>query len=406
MIRTIAIDQLQPGMYVVDLHRPWLAHSFWRGKFRVDDATQIVRLVEEGITEVSIDTDKGLDLPVVEPLMGISDNEIARHFSDRLARLKAKPAIVSLGEERRRAARLIVEAGTVVDDLMQAARSGGEVDVARLEPTVGKLLESVRRNRDALAPLARLKRGDAYVSEHAVATTALVAALGYQQELAEPELEKLALGALVKDIGEAAIDTRLTAKPGMLSQSEYALVQSHVEEGLAVLQATARLPETAVAVVLEHHERYNGGGYPYHMAGANISPAGRMAAIADTYDALTSDRPYRPAISPSQALRLLYEQGGSHFDPELVAAFIRTVGIYPIGALVMLESGHLAVVEEIHHDDLLRPVVRVIYHGARRQYVAPALIDLARSSGSHYGRIVHADTFERWGLSPQRWQPA
>jgi HD-GYP domain-containing protein (c-di-GMP phosphodiesterase class II) len=405
VIRTIAIDQLQPGMYIVDLHRPWLAHSFWRGRFRVGDAAQIVRLVEEGVTEVSIDTGKGLDLPPVEPPIA-TDDEIARHFINRLARLKAKPATVSLGEERRRAARLITEAGAVVGDLMLAVRDGRDVDAARLEPMVGKLLESVRRNRDALAPLARLKRSDAYASEHAVATTALIAALGYQQELSEPELEKLALGTLVKDIGEAAIDTRLTAKPGMLSQSEYALVQSHVEEGLAVLQATARLPETTVAVVLEHHERYNGCGYPCRMAGADISAVGRMAAIADTYDALTSDRPYRPAISPSQALRLLYEQGGSHFDPELVAAFVRTVGIYPIGTLVMLESGHLAVVEEIHHDNLLCPVVRVIYHGARRLYVAPVRIDLARSVGNHYGRVVHADTFERWGLSPQRWQPA
>lgn len=406
MIRKIAIDQLQPGMYVVDLHRPWLAHSFWRARFMVGDAAQIARLREEGISEVSIDTDKGGDLPPVEPLSGFSDEELLRRFASRLERLKAKPVTVSLGEERRRAVRLIAEAGAIVSDLMLAARDGREVDAARLEPMVAKLLESVQRNRDALAPLARLKHGDGYASEHAVATTALVIALGQQQGLAEVELEKLALGTLVKDIGEAAIDDRLISKPGMLSQSEYAVVQSHVEEGLAVLQAPARLPETAVAVVLEHHERFNGSGYPCRMAGANISAAGRMAAIADTYDAMTSQRPYRQAVSPSQALRLLYDQGGLHFDPGLVAAFVRTVGVYPVGSLVMLESGHLAVVEEIHHDNLLYPVVRVIYHGARRQYVAPARVDLARSFGNHYGRIVHADTFERWGLNPLRWQPA
>ncbi len=405
MIRTIAVKDLQPGMYVADLHRPWLAHSFWRSRFMIRDAAEIARLIEEGVAEVSIDTGKGLDLPAVEPPLPANDEEIVRHFMRRAERLKAKPASVSLGEERRRAARLIKEASAVVEDLMLAARDGQRVDAARLEPVVGKLLESVRRNRDALAPLARLKRSDAYASEHAVATAALIAALGYQREVSEPELEKLALGTLVKDIGEAAIDARLTAKPGMLSQSEYAIIQSHVEEGLAVLQATASLPETAVAVVLEHHERYDGGGYPYHMAGASISAAGRMAAIVDTYDAMTSDRPYRPAVSPSQALRLLYEQGGSHFDPELVVSFVRTVGIYPVGALVMLESGHLAVVEEIHHDNLLCPVVRVIYHGARRLYVAPVVVDLARGHGNHYGRIVHADSFERWGLSPLRWQP-
>lgn len=406
MIRKLPIDQLLPGMFVVDLHRRWLEHSFWRKKFFIRDQAQITRLVEEGITEVSIDTTRGVDLPPVEPPPIFRSDEVERHFVTRLERLKAKPATVSLGEERRRAARLIGEASNTVADLMLAARGGRDVDAARLEPIVGKMLESVLRNPDALAPLARLKRADAYATEHAVATAALIIALGRQQGMPEPELEKLALGTMVKDIGQSAIDAKLITKPGMLSQSEYELVQSHVEEGLSVLQATVRLPETSVAVVLEHHERYNGCGYPYRMAGDEISLAGRMAAIVDTYDAMTSDRPYRPAISPSLALRQLYDQGGSQFDPELVAAFVRTVGIYPVGTLVLLESGHLAVVEEVHHDNILSPVVRVIYHAGRRQYVAPVQVDLARTVGNHYGRVVRAETFERWGLSPLRWQPA
>ena len=406
MIRKLSVDQLQPGMYVVDLHRHWLEHSFWRQKFTVRDAEQIARLVEEGIREVSIDTEKGLDLPAPEPKLIVRVDEVERHFVTRLERLKAKPATVSLGEERRRAARLIGEASATVADLMLAARTGRQVDAARLEPVVSKMIESVLRNPDALAPLARLKKLDAYATEHAVATAALIVALGRQQELPEPELEKLALGTLVKDIGQSALDARLITKPGMLSQAEYTVVQSHVEEGLAVLEATVRLAETSVAVVLEHHERFNGCGYPYRMAGDDISLAGRMAAIVDTYDAMTSERPYRPAISPSLALRHLYDQGGSQFDPELVAAFVRTVGIYPVGTLVLLESGHLAVVEEVHHDNILSPVVRVIYHSGRRQYVAPVEVDLARSVGNHYGQIVRAETFERWGLSPVRWLPA
>ncbi|MBK7413773.1 MAG: hypothetical protein IPJ38_00110 [Dechloromonas sp.] len=108
-------------------------------------------------------------------------------------------------------------------------------------------------------------------------------------------------------------------------------MQSHVEEGLAVLEATTRLPELSVAVLLEHHERFDGSGYPYRMVGENISAAGRMAAIVDSYDAMTSQRPYRPAISPSMALAQLYDERGNQFDPALVAAFVRTVGIYPVG---------------------------------------------------------------------------
>lgn len=405
MIRKISVRDLLPGMYVVDLHKPWLEHNIWQPRFPVRDRAHIDKLVAEGIVEVSIDTERGIDLPEPpEPV--VRRSEPGEKFVPLAERVRALPRTVSLGEERRRSGHLLAEAGATVAELMQAARADREVEAGRLEPVIGKMIESVLRNPDALVPLARLKRQDAYANEHAVATAALIIALGRQQDLPAPELERLALGAMLKDIGQAAIDARLIAKPGMLSQSEYAVVQSHVEEGLAVLEATSRLSETSVAVVLEHHERYNGSGYPYRMAGEGISPAGRMAAIVDAYDAMTSDRPYRTAISPSHALRQLFDQGGSQFDPALVAAFVHTVGIYPVGTLVLLESGHLAVVEALHADQPLSPTVRVIYHASRRQYVAPVEVDLARKIGNHYGRIVRAEDYERWGISPLRWQPA
>ncbi len=394
-------------MYVVDLHKSWLHHNIWRKRFMVRDDVHIASLLAEGIVEVSIDTARGLDVaqsPEPGPMARI--NEVERKFRSLAEQVQAMPRRVSLGEERRRAGRLFGDASATVGDLMLAAQGGREVDAARLEPVVAKMLESVARNPDALVPLARLKQLDAYASEHAVATAALIIALGRQQGLPDAELEKLALGTMVKDVGHASLDRRLMSKPGMLSRAEYSLVQSHVEEGLAVLEATSRLPETSVAVVLEHHERYNGCGYPYRMAGDEITLAGRMAAIVDTYDAMTSDRPYRPAISPSHALRQLYGQGGVEFDPALVAAFVRTVGIYPVGTLVLLESGHLAVVDELHHDNLLSPIVRVIYHSIRQQYVAPVVVDLSRKIGNHYGQIVRAENYERWGISPLRWQPA
>lgn len=403
MIRKIPIRDLLPGMYIVDLHKPWLAHSFWRQRFEVRDEAHLREIVGAGIEEVSIDTEKGLDLPP-SPMAQI--NAVEQKLASRVSPMVVIPPPLSLGEERRRASRLLNEANGTVTDLMLAAKSGRDVDAARLEPLVSRMIDSVLRNPDALAPLARLKKMDSYATEHAVATAALIIALGQQEGMAQPELEKLALGTMLKDIGESAIDARLMRKRGMLSKTEFTVVQSHVEEGLAVLEATARLPETSVAVVLEHHERYNGCGYPYRMAGDEISLAGRMAAIVDTYDAMTSDRPYRAAISPSVALRQLYDQSGSQFDPALVSAFIRTVGIYPVGTLVRLESGHLAVVESVHPDNLLNPVVRVIFHAGRMQYVAPVEVDLARKYGNHYGKIVGAESFERWGLSPIRWQPA
>ncbi len=404
MIRKISIDQLLPGMYVVDLHKRWLDHSIWIKRFKVRDDNHIWKLKDDGIVEVSIDTAKGIDLPP-SPIARI--NAVEKRIKS-LAEIKAEmPHTVSLGEERRRATKLLREASNTVSGLMLSAKAGLSVDAAQLEPVVSKMLESVTRNPDALAPLSRLKSEDTYASEHAVATAALIIAFGRQQGLPEPEIEKLALGTMVKDVGHAAIDARLITKPGTLSQAEFSIVQSHVEEGLAVLEATSRLSETSVAVVLEHHERYNGCGYPYRMAGDEISLAGRMAAIVDTYDAMTSARPYRAAMSPSHALRQLYEEGGKQYDPALVAAFVKTVGIYPVGTLVLLESGHLAVVEQLHPDNMLTPVVLVIYHTGRQQYLTtPAQVDLSRKVGNHYGQIVRAESYERWGISALRWQPA
>lgn len=404
MIRKIPIDQLLPGMYVVDLHKRWLDHSIWIRRFKVRDDDHIWKLKDEGIVEVSIDTAKGIDLPP-SPIARI--NAVEKRIRS-LAEIKAEiPHTVSLGEERRRATKLLREASNTVSGLMLSAKAGLSVDAAQLEPVVSKMLESVTRNPDALAPLSRLKSEDAYASEHAVATAALIIAFGRQQGLPEPEIEKLALGTMVKDVGHAAIDARLITKPGVLSQAEFSIVQGHVEEGLAVLEATSRLSETSVAVVLEHHERYNGCGYPYRMAGDEISLAGRMAAIVDTYDAMTSARPYRAAMSPSLALRQLYEEGGKQYDPTLVAAFVKTVGIFPVGTLVLLESGHLAVVEQLNPDNMLTPVVLVIYHTGRQQYLTtPAQVDLSRKVGNHYGQIVRAESYERWGISALRWQPA
>ena len=404
MIRKITIDQLLPDMYVVDLHKRWFDHSLWQSKFKVRDDAHVSKIREEGISEISIDTARGIDLPPT-PIARI--NQIDLKLKSLAEIRAATPRTVSLGEERRRANRLLVDAGNTVSGLMLSARAGNNVDAAYLEPIVCKMIASVIRNPDALVPLARLKRLDAYATQHAVATAALIIAFGRHQGMPEPEIEKLALGTMVKDIGHAALDARLTAKQGMLSKDEFSIVQSHVEEGLAVLDATTRLSETSVAVVLEHHERYNGCGYPYRMIGDEISVAGRMAAIVDTYDAMTSDRPYRAAMSPSQTLRQLYDEAGFQYDPALVSAFIKTIGIYPVGTLVLLESGHLAVVEQLHADNMLTPTVRVIYHTGRQQYVpTPVDVDLARKVGNHYGQIVRAETFERWGISPLRWQPA
>ena len=189
MIRKIAIDKLQPGMYVVDLHRSWLSHTFWRSRFAVTSEDMVRRLIEEGISEVSIDTRRGIDIPPPPPG---PPPPMDPNYVPRSERLLAKPKTITLGEERRRAGLLLGDATQCLEDLMAAARVGQAVEVGRLEPVVARMIESVMRNPDALPPMARLKLKGGYAVGHAVSTAALVVAFGRQQGLPEAEIEKLA----------------------------------------------------------------------------------------------------------------------------------------------------------------------------------------------------------------------
>jgi HD-GYP domain-containing protein (c-di-GMP phosphodiesterase class II) len=154
-------------------------------------------------------------------------------------------------------------------------------------------------------------------------------------------------------------------------------------------------------VASQHHERHDGSGYPNKLKGDGISLYGRMGAIVDVYDALTSDRVYHKGMSPTAALGRLLEWSGYHFEPELVKAFIRGVGIYPTGALVRLESGRLAVVLEQHEARSLQPVVKVIYHADQGHYLTPEVLDLARPDCRD--RVAGHEEYEVWGIDPKRW---
>jgi len=183
VIRKIAAKQLLPGMYVVDLHCRWLETTLWRTRFVVEDDEHVARIIEDGINEVSIDTARGIDLPLPPAASMARLNEVERRFKS-MAELKAAiPHKVSLGEERRRAARLLPEATGTLTNLIASARAGITVDAGELEPLVHRMIESVMRNPDALVPLARLKQMDTYATEHAVATAALIIALGRQHRL-------------------------------------------------------------------------------------------------------------------------------------------------------------------------------------------------------------------------------
>lgn len=408
MIKRIGVDQLTPGMFVHDLNCSWLDHPFLRNRFLVTDEAMVRKIAQHGIRHIDIDTTRGSDVRVAPALAEVQrETQRALEQSARtLAEIQRERLTrsISVDEERRRAGNIYRDGVVVVRDLMNASRIGRRVSPWEAEPVIDRIVESVGRHADAIVPLATLKAADAYAFEHAVSSASLMAAFGRTLGLSPDEMHEVALGAMLQDIGMAAVPSEVTDKRASMTARDADLIRGHVEQSHHLLQDVGRLALPTLEVITQHHERIDGSGYPDRLFGDEISRAGQMAAIVDVYDAMISPRPYRKALPPAEALRKLYEMARHHFDPGLVQGFIRTVGVYPVGSLVRLQSGMIGVVTE-QTGDLLRPKVRLFFNSKRRFFLPPEQIEVGRGAGANHGPVVSAESFERWNLDPQRWVP-
>lgn len=394
MIKLIPVTRLRPGMYVHDLHCGWLQHDFVRNRFLVADADDVARIRALGVAEVSIDTTRGLDPDAAPAATAPGRPDLAG---------PPPPAVHTASKATsppERARNLHREANEIVRKLLVDVRLGRQIEIEKVEPLVARIVDSIFASADALLPLARLKQHDNYTFQHSVSVCALMTAFARTLGLPRETIREIAIGALLHDVGKARIPDEILNKPGKLTEAEFERMKSHVVQSKLILMATPGISPIALEVASEHHERYDGSGYPNRLAGEAISLRGRMAAIVDVYDAITSERVYHKGMPPTEALRKLLEWSSNHFEPRLVQAFIRSVGIYPTGALVRLESRRLAVVQAQNADKPTLPRVKVIFHTAGH-YLQPEDLDLRRSQD----RIVGHEDFAAWNIDPARWLP-
>lgn len=401
MIKQIRTDQLKPGMFIHDLNCGWLDHSFLSSTFKVRDQATVDKILELGIRELYIDTVKGADVWEARPQTEV-DADLERRLQEIAQKPVEKPVVADLKNEAVRARRLHAEANKVVRQVLDDIRFGQKFQVDRVESLIDNMMESVFRNQNALLPLARLKKLDDYTFEHSVGVSALLIVFGRVMKLPKETIKELALGGLLHDIGKIQIPDSIIDKPGKLTDDEYLLIQSHVSAGTKLLENAPGISDVVLKVVGEHHERIDGSGYPNRLVGKQISLYGQMAAIVDVYDAITSEKVYNHGMPATQALKKLLEWSKHHFDPQLVQAFIRAVGIYPTGSLVRLESNRMGVVIEQNDGKLLEPVVRVFYHAGQQHYVPPEIVDLAKMQD----RVASIESYEKWKIDPYQWLPA
>ena len=378
MLKRISVQQLTLGMHIDGFCAPWMDHPFWRKHFVLSDPHDIKRILASSVQEVWIDTRKGLDVPAgVKPLAQTTSAEaIAQEILQTEApKRDITPSTAAV--EYARASRICVKSKQAVMAMFDAARSGEPVDTELASHLVQEISDSVLRNPDALISLARLKTADNYTYMHSVAVCALMVSLALQLQLDEEQTKIAGMGGLLHDLGKAQTPPEVLNKPAKLTDAEFDIIKAHPVQGYQMLVNGPPLDAMVLDIVLHHHEKTDGTGYPHGLKGDEISLFARMGAICDVYDAITSDRPYKKGWDPAEAMRKMAGWTSGHLDAQMFQGFVKSVGIYPTGSLVRLSSGRIGIVTTQNPRALLKPVVKVFFSTKSDMRIPPLLINLA-----------------------------
>ena len=287
----------------------------------------------------------------------------------------------------------------VVEDIR--AGSGLQLDI--VEEVINDMVESMVRNPDALMWVARIREQDMTIYDHglsvAISLVAFARHLGYPKE----QLSQLGMMGLLLDVGKIKLPRELLEKNARLSSDEFEQIKDHVEMGLEVLSQTPNIHPDVLEGIAQHHERMNGTGYPNNLMGDRISIFGRMSAIADTYAAVTRHRPYADAVSPYEAMQMLSNWSGTQFHAEMVEQFIQSIGVFPVGSLVELSTGEVAVVVSHSKMKRLRPKVLLVAEADKTHCKHPIIRDLLYDVSDSPAYIRRGLPSNAYGLDPSEY---
>jgi HD-GYP domain-containing protein (c-di-GMP phosphodiesterase class II) len=279
------------------------------------------------------------------------------------------------------------EAERVVQELMNDVKAGHMINTHKVKYVVDDIVDELIRNRFIATKLADIRILDDYTFAHSVNVCVLSVSTGIVLGYPKHKLEKLAIGAILHDIGKMLIPEEILNKPGELTKSEFEEMKKHALLGYELLKEQPEVPATAALVALQHHECFNGEGYPYGIKNENIHEHSRIVAVADVYDALTADRVYKNAVLPYECVEIIIASSGYKFDPKIVRTFVENVSIYPIGTVVELNTGEMAAVIDSNRILPTRPTVMIIADKNKREVQGGAEVDLMNNPTVFITRI-------------------
>jgi HD-GYP domain-containing protein (c-di-GMP phosphodiesterase class II) len=399
--KSVAVAELQFGMYIAELDRPWTDTPFIFQGFVLQSAEQL-EILKKYCRSVYVDTEREerLEPPAARPpgASGASQLDLTRIGRARYV----EQASVEHEVGRARLAYAATEASVL--EALRSVHAGRTLDSERIGEAVSSMTGSVLRNPDALLLFSQLEEKNDYTTFHALDVAVYMTAFGRFLQLPAEDLTLLAYVGLLQDIGKVRVPNEILTQRERLSAEQFEQAKEHVRHSVEILGATSSLPREVAPLAALHHERQDGSGYPKGLRGREIGLLGSIAAIVDVYAALTAHRPYADAVAPSAALSMLYKWRGAFLDPVLVEQFIRCIGIYPLGSIVELNSREVGIVITQNLERRLQPRVMVIHDPQGQPLKPQKLLDLARGlktrSGEPY-RIQRTLEYGRVAVSAE-----
>ncbi len=412
-------------MFVTELDRSWLGTPFLFQGFEIqtDEELAQLRSLCQHVYVLSEDAriKPAIRRPATEtappsgarPASQNTSGFAATETSSRNIARSGKPPSrytdqTPVEEELQQAVTFERDARETIYSILDDARLGRSVDTPRAKKVVGQMTESVIRKPDALVWLTHLKKKHEYTALHSLRVCVLALTLGRHLGYEQEKLNILGLGALLHDIGKLQVPLEILDKPDSLTREEFEIMKLHVPNGLKILENAEGIPAAALDVIGRHHERYNGNGYAFGLIGDDIGEFGLITAIADTYDAITSDRSYHLSLSAADALKIIYEGRQKAYHPWLTEQFIQCMGIYPIGSIVEMSTGSIGVVITANRARRLRPRVALILSPEKTLYTPASIIDLMTVTHDANGKpmeIKHMLPAGTLGINPTDYIP-